>query len=141
MFKTIRLPTFLLTLVIYFINLNFIDTNLINLDNLIKANDQSIKEDKLIKSTKDDKISIEINESIDNSSIYSIDSIKSEKLLTNSTDEEYVDLNDINSSLSFYGYFLSRFRIKFISLHGYISELVCFFGIIANILNIIVLTR
>lgn len=37
--------------------------------------------------------------------------------------------------------FCHEFRKKFLSVHGYLSLAVCIFGIIANILNIIVLTR
>ncbi|XP_067144633.1 G-protein coupled receptor dmsr-1-like [Centruroides vittatus] len=41
----------------------------------------------------------------------------------------------------YYGKELSIFREKYTSVHGYISVIVCLFGIFANILNIIVLTR
>lgn len=37
--------------------------------------------------------------------------------------------------------FCREFRERFLSVHGYLSLSVCIFGIIANILNIIVLTR
>lgn len=38
-------------------------------------------------------------------------------------------------------YFLQCFRTTYILYHGYISVVICIFGIIANILNIVVLTR
>ncbi|XP_067144311.1 G-protein coupled receptor dmsr-1-like [Centruroides vittatus] len=41
----------------------------------------------------------------------------------------------------YYGKELSAFREKYVSVHGYISVIVCLFGILANVLNIIVLTR
>ena len=39
------------------------------------------------------------------------------------------------------GPYLLDFRYEYIKIHGWISIAVCLFGIIANILNIIVLTR
>lgn len=39
------------------------------------------------------------------------------------------------------GPYLLEFRDEYIKIHGWISIAVCLFGIIANILNIIVLTR
>ncbi|KAF8782904.1 Sex peptide receptor like protein [Argiope bruennichi] len=41
----------------------------------------------------------------------------------------------------YYGEYLTIFRNSYGSIHGYLSLIVCMFGITANVLNIIVLTR
>jgi len=46
-----------------------------------------------------------------------------------------------DQSIPYYGEFFHQFRETYTPIHGWISVFVCLFGIIANILNIIVLTR
>ncbi len=41
----------------------------------------------------------------------------------------------------YYGGYFTQFRENYTPFHGWISVFVCIFGIIANILNIMVLTR
>ncbi len=41
----------------------------------------------------------------------------------------------------YYGAYFTEFRKNYTPIHGWISVLVCTFGIVANILNIMVLTR
>lgn len=66
------------------------------------------------------------------------------------TNLELIEL-EMNSSLNGYNNFtqcpsyqasgLENFREWYLIIHGYLSLVVCIFGIIANIANIIVLTR
>jgi hypothetical protein len=48
--------------------------------------------------------------------------------------------NSIDES-PYYGEYFTEFRENYTPIHGWISVFVCMFGIIANILNIMVLTR
>ncbi|GIX78187.1 sex peptide receptor [Caerostris darwini] len=48
---------------------------------------------------------------------------------------------EFQESSPYYGEYLTIFRNCYGSIHGYLSFIVCMFGITANILNIIVLTR
>ncbi|OTF80083.1 hypothetical protein BLA29_015300, partial [Euroglyphus maynei] len=41
---------------------------------------------------------------------------------------------------AFYGEIFQRLNYEYRNIHGYLSLVVCVFGIIANVLNIIVLT-
>ena len=53
----------------------------------------------------------------------------------------YFSNESIPLSPEYFGNFFRRFRQFFLRIHGHLSLFVCSFGIIANILNIIVLTR
>lgn len=46
-----------------------------------------------------------------------------------------------NESLSEYDSTLYNFKLIYLPFHGYLSLVVCIFGIVTNIANIIVLTR
>lgn len=59
--------------------------------------------------------------------------------MTNITNESYVF--EENQEKMFYGLEFERFNLFYRPIHGYLSLAVCVFGIIANVLNIIVLTR
>lgn len=48
-------------------------------------------------------------------------------------------INDLTDA--FFGHVFNRLNYEYRSVHGYLSLVVCVFGIIANVLNIIVLTR
>ncbi|KAG8190887.1 hypothetical protein JTE90_010312 [Oedothorax gibbosus] len=48
---------------------------------------------------------------------------------------------DLQEHSPYYGEYLNHFRNSYGSVHGYLTFLVCIFGITANVLNIIVLTR
>ena len=50
-------------------------------------------------------------------------------------------MNEQNFDEMFYGLEFERFYYFYRPIHGYLSLAVCVFGIIANVLNIIVLTR
>lgn len=57
-------------------------------------------------------------------------------------------INELNNVLNnqydrneFYGEIFHRLNYEYRNIHGYLSLVVCVFGIIANVLNIIVLTR
>ncbi|XP_035215290.1 sex peptide receptor-like [Stegodyphus dumicola] len=62
-------------------------------------------------------------------------------------DSNYTFLNSTGAALEleesppYYGEYLTIFRNGYGSIHGYLSFIVCIFGITANVLNIIVLTR
>lgn len=134
------------------INRQNIDNNLVNLSGNQEDYGSLFNKDNLMKDNLDDRPNYQIDGQLNfgnnkpkrtfidipddefNSKIANFNS-------TNNETNDYRNFVDINSSFSYYGYFLHKFRINFILLHGYISEFVCFFGIIANILNIIVLTR
>ncbi|XP_023220826.1 sex peptide receptor-like [Centruroides sculpturatus] len=47
----------------------------------------------------------------------------------------------VSSQIEYYGEYLGIFRNNYTAVHGYLSLIVCVFGISANILNIVVLTR
>lgn len=47
----------------------------------------------------------------------------------------------LDQSRPFHGDYFHHFNEYYTPIHGYISLIVCVFGIIANILNIVVLTR
>lgn len=54
--------------------------------------------------------------------------------------EEYQNSDDLSDENELYKFF-HEFRKSFLPIHGYLSFSFCIFGIIANVLNIIVLTR
>ena len=55
---------------------------------------------------------------------------------------EYVnDLSAINETSNEYDSTLYNFKLIYLPFHGYLSLVVCIFGIVTNIANIIVLTR
>lgn len=47
----------------------------------------------------------------------------------------------VNVSREYFGDFFVAISLAYLPFHGYLSLLVCVFGIFANILNIVVLTR
>lgn len=49
--------------------------------------------------------------------------------------------NPLTIDAPYLGYYFATFRAHYYLIHGYLSLLICIFGIIANFLNIIVLTR
>jgi len=59
----------------------------------------------------------------------------------NSSDNSTIIVGEELDLEAFFGYEFSNFHILYRQIHGYLSLAVCVFGIIANVLNIIVLTR
>ncbi|KAG8190891.1 hypothetical protein JTE90_010316 [Oedothorax gibbosus] len=68
-----------------------------------------------------------------------INAVLSNYSLENSSYTDNLFEND--ESLPYYGEYLARFQSQYILYHGYLTLAFCIFGITANILNIIVLTR
>lgn len=60
-------------------------------------------------------------------------------LSTMDDDGNQTAINDLTDA--FFGHVFNRLNYEYRSVHGYLSLVVCVFGIIANVLNIIVLTR
>lgn len=54
---------------------------------------------------------------------------------------ENYTMNGSDHHLPYFGDFFHSFNEYYTPIHGYLSLFVCVFGIISNILNIVVLTR
>lgn len=88
----------------------------------------------------------EPNQMIDDRDIVNVLAPLNQTTMINMT--TITELNKNNNKLiydfdpnAFYGEIFHRLNYEYRNIHGYLSLVVCVFGIIANVLNIIVLTR